>query len=60
MRRKQVTQKDPLRGQLESIVSNYRSAAFLPIPSLESQQIQSLEENHRWVNEDISKLPYVV
>lgn len=60
MRRKQVTQKDLLRGQLESIMSNYRSAAFLPISSLESQQIQSLEENHRWVNEDISKLPCVV
>jgi hypothetical protein len=43
--RKQVTQKDLLRGQLESVLSNYRSAAFLPISSLESKQIQSLEEN---------------
>lgn len=53
MMRKQVMQKDMLRGQLESVPSNYRSAAFLPISSAESQQIQHLEgeigelmENH--------------
>lgn len=58
--RKQVIQKDLLRGQLENILSNYRSAAFLPISSLESQQIQSLEENHRWVSKNVSKFHCVV
>lgn len=47
MVRKQVTQKDLLRGQLESVLSNYKSAAFLPISSSESQQIQRLEEKNK-------------
>lgn len=34
MMRKQATQKHLLRGKLESVLSNYRSAAFLPISSL--------------------------
>lgn len=45
MMRKRVTQKDLLRGQLESILSNYRSATFFPILSLKSQQSKSLEES---------------
>lgn len=48
--KKQVTQKDLLRGQLESVLSNYRSAAFLPTSSLDSLQIQSLEEKNRCVH----------
>ena len=47
MMRKQVIQKDMLRGQLENVLSNYRSAAFLPISFSESQQIQHLEEKIR-------------
>lgn len=47
MMRKQATQKHLLRGQLESILSNYRSVAFLPISSLQSQQIQHLEEKNK-------------
>lgn len=35
------------RGQLESVLSNYRSAALLLISSLESQQIQHLEEKNK-------------
>ena len=52
MMRKQVIQKDMLRGQLESVLSNYRSAAFLPISSSESQQIQHLEEKIRELMEN--------
>lgn len=44
MTRKQVTQKDLLRGQLESVLSDYRSAAFLPMSSSQSQPIQCLEK----------------
>lgn len=60
MMRKQVTQKDLLRGQLESFLSNYRSAAFFPSLSLESQQSKSLEESHQWVNENVSKFHCVM
>ena len=47
MMRKQATQKHLLRGQLEGVLSNYRSAAFPPISSLQSQQIQHLEEKNK-------------